>query len=83
MSMNIKNEETHRRAKELARLAGETMADAVDVAIMERLERFRKRRNVKGLADRLCDIGKHCASLPVLDRRSPEEMLYDDQGLPK
>jgi antitoxin VapB len=83
MSMNIKNEETHRRAKELARLAGETMADAVDVAIMERLERLRKRRNVKGLTDRLCDIGKHCASLPVLDRRSPEEMLYDDQGLPK
>jgi hypothetical protein len=39
MSLNIKNEETHRRAQELARLAGETMTGAVDRAIAERLTR--------------------------------------------
>ncbi|MBI1787300.1 MAG: type II toxin-antitoxin system VapB family antitoxin [Acidobacteria bacterium] len=33
MSLNIKNEETHRRARELARLAGETMTEAVDRAV--------------------------------------------------
>ncbi len=33
--------------------------------------------------EKLLKIARHCASLPVLDDRSPEEMLgYDEQGLP-
>ena len=48
MSLNIKKEATHRRAQELARLAGETMTQAVDRAIEERLERIRKTRNRGG-----------------------------------
>jgi antitoxin VapB len=83
MSLNIKNEETHRRAKELARIAGETMTEAVDRAIAERLERIRRTRNRAALAERLLEIGRECAALPVLDGRSPEEMLYDENGLPK
>ena len=83
MSMNIKNEETHRRAKELARLADETMVEAVDKAIAERLERIRKRRNIKALAERMLEVGRTCRSLPVLDRRSPDDILYDEYGLPK
>jgi antitoxin VapB len=83
MSLNIKNEETHRRARELARLAGETMSEAVDRAVAERLERLRRKRNREALAERLLDIGKHCAALPVLDRRRADDMLYDEHGLPK
>jgi antitoxin VapB len=83
MSLNIKNEETHHRAQELARLAGETMTRAVDRAIVERLERIRKKRNRGALAERFLEIGHKCARLPVLDDRSPEEMLYDENGLPK
>ncbi len=83
MSLNIKNAETHRRAQELARLAGETMTEAVDRAIAERLERIRKKRNRGALAERLLEIGHECAGLPVLDRRSPDDMLYDEKGLPK
>ena len=83
MSLNIKDEATHRRAQELARLAGETMTRAVDRAIAERLERIRKARNREGLAERLLKLGHECARLPVLDKRTPEEMLYDEHGLPK
>jgi antitoxin VapB len=83
MSLNIKNEETHRRVKELAKMAGETMTEAVDRAVTERLERLRKTRNKAGRARRLLEIGRACAALPVLDSRSPEEMLYDEAGLPK
>jgi antitoxin VapB len=83
MSLNIKNEETHRRAQELARLVGESMTQAVDRAITERLDRVRKARNRGRLAERLLEIGQACARLPVLDKRSPEEMLYDEEGLPK
>ena len=83
MSLNIKNEDIHRRAKELARLAGESMTVAVDRAIAERLERICKKRNKASLVKRLLAIGRECARLPVLDKRSREEMLYDERGLPK
>ena len=80
MGMNIKSEDTHRRAKELARLAGETIAEAVDRAVSERLERLRRRRNQKALAERLLKIGDECSQLPVVDSRAPDEMLYDERG---
>ena len=37
MSLTINNEETHRCVRELARLAGETMAEAADRAVVDRL----------------------------------------------
>ena len=34
------------------------------------------------LADRLLAIGEHCASLPDLDSRSPDEIVgYDESGM--
>ena len=83
MGMNIKSGDTHRRAKELARITGETIAEAVDRAVSERLERLRKRRNRKALAERLLKLGDQCSRLPVLDNRTPDEMLYDERGLPQ
>ena len=83
MSLNIKNEETHRRARRLAHLTGETMTAAVDRAVAERLERVSRIRNRERRVARLLQIGRECAALPVLDERSPEEMLYDEQGLAK
>ena len=59
------------------------MTVAVDRAITERLERIRKKPNEDSLVERLLEIGRECAKLPVLDKRSPEEMLYDKRGLPK
>ena len=83
MSLNIKNEETHRRARELARLTGETMSEAVDRAVAERLERLRRKRNREAVAERILEIGKACADLPVLDARNEDDMLYDELGVPK
>ena len=83
MSLNIKNEETHKRARKLARLTGETMTEAVDRAIAERLERIRRSRDREAVAGRLLEIGRACKRLRVLDERTPEDMLYDERGLPK
>lgn len=83
MSMNIKSKETHRRAKELAKLAGETMAEAVDKAVDERLERIRKGRNIKAISERLLEVGRLCRKLPKRDGRNPEDMLYDEYGVPE
>jgi len=84
MGLNIKNEETHRLAEELASLTGESMTAAVTEAVRERLERVRRSRG-KSLADRLVAIGKDCASHLKEPYKSIEhgELLYDEKGLPR
>jgi antitoxin VapB len=84
MSLNIKNEEAHRLAQELARLTGESMTAAVTEAVRERLERVRRKR-AAGLADRLLAIGKDCAAHLKEPFRSVDhgELLYDERGLPR
>jgi antitoxin VapB len=84
MSLNIKSEKTHRLARELAQLTGESMTAAVDKAVRERLERVRETKG-SGLADRLLRIGRECAPLWKEPYRSTEhgELLYDEKGLPK
>lgn len=83
MALNIRNPETERLASELASETGETKSEAVTEALRDRLARLRRERSRRSLADELRAIARHCAALPVLDSRSPEEILsYDDRGLP-
>jgi antitoxin VapB len=84
MGLNIKSEEAHRLAQELARLAGESMTAAVTQAIRERLDRMRRERAV-GLADRLLAIGKDCAAHLKEPYRTVDhgDLLYDERGLPR
>jgi antitoxin VapB len=82
MSLNIKNEETHKQARELARLTGESMTAAVSEAIRERLERVRS-KSKKGLAEKLMKIAKETGPLWKKPYVSIEELLYDEKGLPK
>ena len=84
MSLNIRNEETNRLARELAAFTGESLTAAVTVAVRERLERLRG-SNADSLAERLVKIGKDCA--PHLKETflavDHGDLLYDERGLPK
>jgi antitoxin VapB len=84
MSLNIKNEDAHRLAQQLAALTGESMAAAVTQAVRERLDRVRRERGA-GLADRLLAIGKDCAARLKEPFRSADhgDLLYDERGLPR
>ena len=84
MSLNIKSEEAHRLARELARLTSESMTTAVTEALRERLDRLR-RAEPAGLADRLLAIGRDCAARLKEPYRSTDhgELLYDERGLPR
>lgn len=83
MSLNIKNPEAHRLARELARVTGESLTAAVTTALRQRLERERDARG-PALADTLLAIGRDCAT----HLREPHatvdhgDLLYDDRGLP-
>ena len=82
MSLNITDEETCRLANELAQLTGETVTDAVTVALRERLER---RGEIHERLQRMRAISKRTAEMlreagPPIDHG---EFLYDEWGLPK
>lgn len=84
MPLNIKDPEVHALARELARETNETLTTAVKTAIRERLRRLRAGRSPRRLADELDEIARRSAALPVLDPRSPDEIIgYDDRGLPR
>jgi antitoxin VapB len=84
MGLNIKNAETHQLAIQLAQLTGETLTKTVTIALKERLEREKRRRNRTGVAEVLRQIARRCASRPLLDDQSPEAILgYDEHGLPR
>ncbi|MHB1526052.1 MAG: type II toxin-antitoxin system VapB family antitoxin [Candidatus Dormibacteria bacterium] len=83
MPLSIKDRETDRLARELAKATGESLTTAVATALSERLERVRGLRRGQGLAAELTTIARRCAALPVLDARPEEEILgYDEHGLP-
>jgi antitoxin VapB len=83
VALSLKDSETDRLAREVAKLTGESLTEAVRTALAERLERERRRRGqTKSLAERLDEIALHCAALPSYDARTPEEIVgYDDQGM--
>jgi antitoxin VapB len=84
MSLNIKNEETHRLAQQLSELTGESITTAVTEAVRERLERMR-RNDREGTAERILKIGRDCAAhiKEPFKTMNPDELLYDEKGLPK
>jgi antitoxin VapB len=84
MALNIRNPEAERLAAELVKQTGESKTEAVTKALRDRLARVRRERTKRRLADELEEIAEHCASLPVLDGRSAEEILgYNEVGLPR
>ena len=84
MSLNIKNDETHKLVRELATLTGESMTTAIRVAVRERIERVEIEKQA-GLAQRLLAIGRAAAPLWKEPYRSTEhgDLLYGEDGLPK
>ena len=83
VALSIKNDEADALARELAALTGESLTKAVVLSLRERLDRKRAASDRRPLADRLMEIGRACAALPLLDARTPDEILgYDQHGLP-
>jgi antitoxin VapB len=84
MALSLKDPETDRLAREVSRLTGESLTQAVRVALSERLERERLRRGRSGknLAEELDALAMEFATLPVLDPRTPDEIVgYDENGM--
>lgn len=83
MALSIKNDDADQLARQLAATTGETLTEAIVVALRERLERERARRQV-GIEQRLRRLASEVAEMGVEDPRPAEEILrYDGNGLPR
>jgi antitoxin VapB len=83
MGISIKNEQTERLARELARETGESLTTAIRRALEERLERVEGRRSPRDKLRLARGALRRVDDLPVLDARTPDEILgYDEHGLP-
>jgi antitoxin VapB len=94
MPFTLSDPELERLARELAQATGEPVEAAVAAALRERLQRARAAAGTtsdaamapSGMAPEFRsveEIQAYVASLPVLDPRTPDEIVgYDDLGLP-
>lgn len=81
MALSIKNDKADELARELAELADTTITGAIVMALENEIER--RRPNRLNVGDALRDLAREIAKYPVLDDRDPDEILYDEHGLPK
>ena len=84
MAISIKSLETERLTRELASRTGESLTGAIQKSLEERLERLKQQRQSPLLSTQLEDILRRVDQLPILDSRTPDEIVgYDEHGLPR
>ncbi|MEJ5943697.1 type II toxin-antitoxin system VapB family antitoxin [Pseudokineococcus basanitobsidens] len=85
MALSIKNVETERLARELARATGQTVTRAVTGALTAQLEALRDSDDVReGRWERVRTVAADAAARwGADDRVDPAADLYDDGGLPR
>ena len=83
MALNIKDPATDALARELAEQTGESITEAIRVAMAERLTRLRRRASVSARSADLQRFIERGRQRVTLDDRSADEILgYDEDGLP-
>ncbi len=83
MALNIKDRETDRLARELAKTTGESLTVAIQRSLKERLEKEQSRKRQTALGREIMAISRRAAKLPRLTDRTPDEIIgYDKHGLP-
>jgi antitoxin VapB len=83
MALSIKSDDADRLARELAAETGETLTEAVVIALRERLDREHARRAAR-MSARIRRLQADVAALPVADNRTADDIIgYDETGLPQ
>ena len=87
MGVFIKKPEAEAKIRELAARTGETLTDAIERAVDERLARLKPPAPRKGRVDRkkLAEVLAYFDSLPKINEHLTDDEIigYDENGLPK
>jgi antitoxin VapB len=83
MALSIKDPETEKLARALAERTGESITVATRRAIEDRLRRTGSQARKAALLEDMEAMQRRLDALPVLDHRSPDEIIgYDENGVP-
>ncbi len=91
MGLNIKKPSTEAAIRELAALTGQSLTDAVESAVLQKLNQLISAKRPKTFEEHLAALHElqgrlQAQKLDPNDKRTGQELLdelYDDYGLPK
>jgi antitoxin VapB len=84
MALNIKDEETDRLAREVAQRAGESLTEAIRIALQERLQRLSGKQRASTQREKIYEILQRVDALPRKTDLTDDEILgYDEHGIPR
>ena len=90
MALSIKDDATDQLVRRYAMLHRTSFTGAIKLALTEALRReghpteeSDAERVAREFGQRVREIRSRYNALPTLDPRSPDEILYDEDGLPK
>jgi antitoxin VapB len=74
-----------RETRIAAATAGKSVSRFIADMLKEKVAsgQARSTKSKEGVAERLMEIGRRAAARPILDDRHPDDILYDEFGLPK
>lgn len=81
MALYLKDPELDRKARALAAREGTSITKAVERAIDARMAALVERAERRSRASE--STLRRLRAYPVLDDRTPDELLYDEEGLPR
>ncbi|HVI09793.1 MAG TPA: type II toxin-antitoxin system VapB family antitoxin [Candidatus Binatia bacterium] len=83
MALSIKSLQTERLARTIAAKTGESITAAIQNSLAERLDRLNRNQRGPNLIGQLEEILQRVDQMPLLDSRTPEEIIgYDEDGFP-
>lgn len=86
MGLSIKNDETERLVRELARRKGVGMTTAIRLAVCNELENtppLPKKKDPEAILAAIREIQARVAALPIINPDANDtDWLYDENGLP-
>lgn len=84
MALNIKDDTTDKLAREVAERAGETITQAIRIALEERLQRLSGRQRAATQREKVNEILQRIDALPRKTDLTDDEILgYDEHGIPR
>jgi len=84
MSINVRNARADDLIRALTRMTKQSITKIIVDALQEKLNKEQNRRLAPHLKEEILTIAHRCAHLPMIDSRTPEDILgYNQDGIPE
>jgi antitoxin VapB len=83
MAFHVSSEQVDQNVRALARVTGQSITEAINDAVLEKLRRVEPRRPDPKYVEDLLALSERIGKMLRPDSRTPDELVgYDEDGLP-